>query len=61
MWHRNHTGPPPLTNWLVSIMVRDRSYGITAARTDLGYRPRVTSAAGLDGITHRTNVLSDHS
>ncbi|MDR7279539.1 nucleoside-diphosphate-sugar epimerase [Catenuloplanes atrovinosus] len=28
-------------------MGRDRSYDITGARTDLGYRPAVTLAAGL--------------
>ncbi|AQZ68535.1 NAD(P)H steroid dehydrogenase-like protein in alkane synthesis cluster [[Actinomadura] parvosata subsp. kistnae] len=39
--------PPPLTNWLVAVMGRDRSYDIGAARTDLGYRPRVSLDAGL--------------
>jgi len=52
--------PPPLTNWLVSIMARDRSYDITAARTDLGYRPRVTLTAGLNEMTHQKDVSSDH-
>ncbi|WP_305785586.1 NAD-dependent epimerase/dehydratase family protein [Symbioplanes lichenis] len=40
--------PPPLSNWLVAIMGRDRSYDISRARADLGYRPEVTFAAGLD-------------
>jgi nucleoside-diphosphate-sugar epimerase len=38
---------PPLTNWLVSFAGRDRSYDITAARTDLGYSPDVTPEKGL--------------
>lgn len=39
--------PPPLTNWLVSWTGRDRSYDITAARTELGYSPVVTLEEGL--------------
>jgi len=39
--------PPPLTNWLVSIMGRDRVYDISKARQLLGYRPRVSFANGL--------------
>ncbi|GAA5153691.1 NAD(P)-dependent oxidoreductase [Amycolatopsis dongchuanensis] len=38
---------PPLTNWLVSWTGRDRSYDITAARTELGYSPDVTLEKGL--------------
>ncbi|WP_431875717.1 NAD-dependent epimerase/dehydratase family protein [Amycolatopsis sacchari] len=38
---------PPLTNWLVSWTGRDRSYAITAARTELGYSPDVTLEKGL--------------
>lgn len=38
---------PPLTNWLVSFTGRDRSYDITAARSDLGYVPEVTFEEGL--------------
>ncbi|TDC50411.1 NAD(P)-dependent oxidoreductase [Jiangella ureilytica] len=38
---------PPLTNWLITIMGRDRSYDISAARADLGYTPRVGLAAGM--------------
>ncbi|MBE1878248.1 NAD-dependent epimerase/dehydratase family protein [Myceligenerans pegani] len=38
---------PPLTNWLVSNMGRDRTYDIGAARTDLGYRPRVSVDEGM--------------
>ena len=41
---------PPLDRWLVAFMGRDRSYDITRARVDLGYRPRVTVAAGLDEL-----------
>lgn len=39
--------PPPLTNWLVSIMGRDRIYDIAKARRFLGYSPRVTLPDGL--------------
>jgi nucleoside-diphosphate-sugar epimerase len=38
---------PPLTNWLVGFTGRDRSYDITAARTELGYAPEVTLDRGL--------------
>ncbi|GAS94590.1 NAD-dependent epimerase/dehydratase [Mycolicibacterium canariasense] len=38
---------PALNNWLITIMGRDRSYDISAARTDLGYRPRVGFDAGM--------------
>jgi nucleoside-diphosphate-sugar epimerase len=38
---------PPLTNWLVSFTGRDRSYDITAARTELGYSPDMTLEKGL--------------
>jgi nucleoside-diphosphate-sugar epimerase len=39
--------PPMLTNWLVTFLGRDRSYDITAARTELGYMPQVPLAQGL--------------
>ncbi|TJZ97945.1 NAD-dependent epimerase/dehydratase family protein [Actinacidiphila oryziradicis] len=39
--------PPPLTNWLVAFLGRDRVYDISAARNVLGYRPRVGLEAGL--------------
>lgn len=42
---------PPLTDWLVSFMGRERSYDLTAARTDLGYAPEVTFEAGLTQMT----------
>jgi len=38
---------PPLTNWLVSFTGRDRTYDITAARTELGYVPEVSLEQGL--------------
>lgn len=38
---------PALTNWLVSFTGRDRSYDITAARTELDYSPDVTLEKGL--------------
>ncbi|MCV7286880.1 NAD-dependent epimerase/dehydratase family protein [Mycolicibacterium wolinskyi] len=39
--------PPPLTNWLIATMGRDRIYDISAARADLGYQPRVSLDAGM--------------
>ena len=39
--------PPMLTNWITTFMGRDRSYDITAARTELGYTPSVNLADGL--------------
>lgn len=41
---------PPLDRWLVAVMGRDRTYDITRARVELGYRPQVTVAAGLDEL-----------
>jgi nucleoside-diphosphate-sugar epimerase len=41
------TSAPPLTNWLVSFAGRDRTYDITAARTELGYEPGTTLEKGL--------------
>ena len=42
---------PPLSDWLVAIMGRDRTYDISAARTELGYEPRVGLDAGLREMT----------
>lgn len=39
--------PPMLTNWITTFMGRDRSYDITAARSELGYTPSVDLADGL--------------
>lgn len=39
--------PPPLTNWLVAFLGRDRIYDISAARNALGYRPRTSLDTGL--------------
>lgn len=39
--------PPMLTNWLVAFLGNDRSYDITAARRDLGYRPQVALSQGF--------------
>ncbi|WP_197501878.1 hypothetical protein [Mycobacterium sp. 1164985.4] len=36
-----------LTNWITAFMGRGRSYDISAARTELGYAPFVSLAAGL--------------
>jgi nucleoside-diphosphate-sugar epimerase len=38
---------PPLNNWLITCMGRDRVYDISAARADLGYQPRISLNAGL--------------
>ncbi|WP_306204999.1 NAD-dependent epimerase/dehydratase family protein [Actinoplanes sp. RD1] len=42
--------PPPLHNWLIAIMGRDRSYDIGRARAELDYRPGVTFQDGLAGL-----------
>ena len=53
--------PPPLTNWLITVMARDRAYDITAARTDLGYQPRISLDAGLHEMARsRSGDLSLH-
>jgi nucleoside-diphosphate-sugar epimerase len=39
--------PPALTNWITAFMGRDRSYDITAARSELGYTALVPLADGL--------------
>ncbi|BBX54006.1 NAD-dependent epimerase/dehydratase family protein [Mycolicibacterium poriferae] len=48
--------PPMLTNWITTFMGRDRSYDITAARTELNYAPSVSLADGLaemaDSLSH---------
>lgn len=38
---------PPLTQWIISFMGRDRIYDITRARTSLGYAPKITVEDGL--------------
>lgn len=50
--------PPPLTNWLVAITGRDRSYDITSARRELGYTPLVTLQQGLAEMTSAAGVDS---
>lgn len=47
---------PPLTNWLVCFTGRDRSYDITAARTELGYSPDVTLEKGLAEMSSRAGA-----
>ncbi|MBB6472040.1 nucleoside-diphosphate-sugar epimerase [Sphaerisporangium rubeum] len=44
---RRSTTPPPLTNWIITFMGRDRTYDITRARTHLGYAPVTTVDEGL--------------
>ncbi|WP_020124834.1 NAD(P)-dependent oxidoreductase [Streptomyces canus] len=51
------TTPPPLTKWLVALLGRDRVYDISAARTDLGYRPRGNFDEGLREMAN----LAGHS
>jgi nucleoside-diphosphate-sugar epimerase len=43
--------PPMLTNWLVTFLGRDRSYDITAARTELGYTPQISLEQGFAEMT----------
>jgi nucleoside-diphosphate-sugar epimerase len=43
--------PPMLTNWLVAFLGRDRSYDISAARTELGYAPQIPPAQGFEEMT----------
>ncbi|GII81567.1 3-beta hydroxysteroid dehydrogenase [Sphaerisporangium rufum] len=55
---RRSTTPPPLTNWIITFMGRDRTYDITRARTHLGYAPVTTVDEGLrqmslSGKAHR--------
>ncbi len=44
---RRSATAPPLTQWMVSFMGRDRTYDISRARTRLGYQPQVTVENGL--------------
>lgn len=48
---RRSATPPPLTQWIVSFMGRDRAYDITRARTHLGYQPTITPDEGLRRMT----------
>lgn len=41
-------GEPRLSRYTVAILARTQTYDIRAAREDLGYRPRVTIAEGLE-------------
>jgi nucleoside-diphosphate-sugar epimerase len=53
---RRSATAPPLTQWMISFVGRDRVYDITRARTRLGYQPRVTVEEGLRlmaGARHR--------
>lgn len=44
---RRSSTAPPLTQWIISFMGRDRVYDITRAQTRLGYAPVVTVEEGL--------------
>ncbi|MEV7627126.1 NAD(P)-dependent oxidoreductase [Actinoplanes sp. NPDC089786] len=48
---RRSATAPPLTQWIISFMGRDRAYDITRARTALGYTPAVTVDEGLRQMT----------
>ena len=50
------TTPPPLTNWLITIMGRDRAYDISAARTELGYQPQVGLQAGFAEMAQQSGT-----
>ncbi|AUG81616.1 3-beta hydroxysteroid dehydrogenase [Kitasatospora sp. MMS16-BH015] len=43
-------GAPPLTRFLAAELAASHWFDITAARRDLGYRPEVTTAAGLEHL-----------
>ena len=45
------TTTPPLTKWWAAALGRDRVYDISAARTVLGYRPRIAFGDGLLEMT----------
>jgi nucleoside-diphosphate-sugar epimerase len=56
-WVLRRRTAPPLTNWLIAFLGRDRSYDITRACADLGYRPGVSLAAGLDEMRMSASAL----
>ncbi|MSU22251.1 MAG: NAD-dependent epimerase/dehydratase family protein [Opitutus sp.] len=39
-------GEPPMTRFIASELAKDHWFDLTAARRDLGYKPRITMAAG---------------
>lgn len=50
---------PPLTRFLVGFMGSDRSYDISAARSDLGYAPLVSFEDGVQELrSHRKRAVS---
>ena len=51
---------PMLTNWLVAFLGHDRSYDITAARHDLGYKPHVDLTQALAEMTS-AHIATDRS
>lgn len=53
--------PPPLTNWLITIMARDRAYDISAARADLGYQPRISLDAGIQDMAAALGPLNSQT
>lgn len=42
------SGEPPLTRFVAVELAKDHTFSIEAARRDLGYRPRVSMAEGLE-------------
>jgi nucleoside-diphosphate-sugar epimerase len=43
-------GEPPMTRFVANELAKDHWFDLTAARRDLGYRPRVTMADGMAGL-----------
>lgn len=43
-------GEPPMTRFVAAELAKDHWFDISAARRDLGYRPRVTMAAGTAAL-----------
>jgi nucleoside-diphosphate-sugar epimerase len=43
-------GEPPMTRFLAAQLARSHWYDISAARRDLGYEPRVSTAEGMQRL-----------
>ena len=51
VWRAGHLpGEPPLTRFLLEHLTTDHWFDIGAARRDLGYTPRISTAQGLDRL-----------
>ena len=49
-------GEPPMTRFAAKELATDHWFDLTAARRDLGYRPRVSMAAGTAELIEQMNV-----